>query len=456
MPIQIQYRRGTAAQWTAANTLLAAGEPGYETDTGKFKVGNGSTSWNSLAYASGIQGTVGPSGSGGVPYAFSTTTTDSDPGNGIIRYNSGTMSSVSFIYIDNLDSLGNTQTGWYDTWDDSTTTATRGTIYLLGTSVGSTTFNVFTVTGAVTPTGGATGYYKIPVSYVSGSLPTNTGSLSVVFSRTGDQGIQGTTGTQGSTGTQGTQGIQGRSFLGVTSSTSVAIGTGSKTFTVSNTGAFQLGERVRAANTATPSNYVEGSITSITADTSITINADVFGGSGTFAAWTFSVAGIQGTQGPQGTTGSQGTTGTQGSTGTQGTTGLQGLQGTTGIQGTRGVADGTITFIIDGGGSVITTGLKGYLEIPFGCTITKWTVLNDVSGSITIDIWKDTYANYPPTVADTITGSAKPLTTTATKGQSSTLTGWTTSISSGDILAFNVDSVTSVTKATISLSVSKV
>lgn len=53
MPIQIQYRRGTAAEWTAANTLLAIGEPGYETDTGKFKVGDGSTSWNSLGYSSG-------------------------------------------------------------------------------------------------------------------------------------------------------------------------------------------------------------------------------------------------------------------------------------------------------------------------------------------------------------------------------------------------------------------
>lgn len=47
---QFQFRRGTAAQWTSANPTLAAGEPGFETDTGKFKVGNGSTAWNSLAY----------------------------------------------------------------------------------------------------------------------------------------------------------------------------------------------------------------------------------------------------------------------------------------------------------------------------------------------------------------------------------------------------------------------
>ena len=53
MAIQIQYRRGTAAEWTSANPTLAQGEPGYETDTGKFKVGNGSTAWASLAYSLG-------------------------------------------------------------------------------------------------------------------------------------------------------------------------------------------------------------------------------------------------------------------------------------------------------------------------------------------------------------------------------------------------------------------
>jgi hypothetical protein len=50
MPIQIQYRRGTASEWTAANPTLALGEPGYETDTGRAKVGNGTDAWNDLEY----------------------------------------------------------------------------------------------------------------------------------------------------------------------------------------------------------------------------------------------------------------------------------------------------------------------------------------------------------------------------------------------------------------------
>ena len=110
-----------------------------------------------------------------------------------------------------------------------------------------------------------------------------------------------------------------------------------------------------------------------------------------------------------------------------------------------------IPFIIDGGGSVITTGVKGFLEIPFACTITAARVLLDQSGSIVVDIWKDTYANYPPTVADTITASAKPTVSSATKSEDATLTGWTTSVTAGNILGFNVDSITTATRATVSL-----
>lgn len=115
----------------------------------------------------------------------------------------------------------------------------------------------------------------------------------------------------------------------------------------------------------------------------------------------------------------------------------------------------TLTFIIDGGGVAITTGEKGHLEIPFACTITRVTALADQSGSIVVDIWKDTYANFPPTNADSITAAAPPTITTAQKSQDSTLTGWTTAIAAGDILAFNVDSITTITRVTISLKVEK-
>ena len=49
----IQVRRSTAASWTSTNPTLAAGEIGLETDTGNFKFGTGSTTWNLLPYAGG-------------------------------------------------------------------------------------------------------------------------------------------------------------------------------------------------------------------------------------------------------------------------------------------------------------------------------------------------------------------------------------------------------------------
>jgi hypothetical protein len=75
MPVQIQIRNGTAAQWTSANPTLAAGEVGIETDTKKQKFGDGTTAWNSLGYAGGT-GTVTSVGwTGGIVSVGTPTTT---------------------------------------------------------------------------------------------------------------------------------------------------------------------------------------------------------------------------------------------------------------------------------------------------------------------------------------------------------------------------------------------
>ena len=52
MATKIQIRRDTASDWTSTNPTLAAGEFGWESDTNKFKIGDGATAWTSLAYAS--------------------------------------------------------------------------------------------------------------------------------------------------------------------------------------------------------------------------------------------------------------------------------------------------------------------------------------------------------------------------------------------------------------------
>ena len=69
MAVRIQFRRGTAAEWSSANPLLAAGEFGFETDTRKFKLGDGTTVWSDLGYPAsgtitGVTAGTGLSGGG--------------------------------------------------------------------------------------------------------------------------------------------------------------------------------------------------------------------------------------------------------------------------------------------------------------------------------------------------------------------------------------------------------
>lgn len=99
---QIQVRRGTAAQWTSANPTLAAGEWGYETDTGKAKIGSGSTAWTSLSYfGSGTVTsiTAGTGLSGGAittsgTIALSTPVSVANGGTGITSFGTGVATAL--------------------------------------------------------------------------------------------------------------------------------------------------------------------------------------------------------------------------------------------------------------------------------------------------------------------------------------------------------------------------
>jgi hypothetical protein len=64
------------------------------------------------------------------------------------------------------------------------------------------------------------------------------------------------------------------------------------------------------------------------------------------------------------------------------------------------------------------------------------------NGDIVIDVWKDSYANYPPTDADSIAGSELPTLSGVLKNEDTSLSTWTTSLTVGDVIMFNVDSAT--------------
>lgn len=143
---------------------------------------------------------------------------------------------------------------------------------------------------------------------------------------------------------------------------------------------------------------------------------------------------------------------------------IQALAGTTGVvrktaADTFALDDGTTAIIFEvttGSSSIaLSTGVAGDSQVPFACTITGVTLLADQSGSIVVDIWKDSYANYPPTVADTITASALPTISSTTKATDTTLTGWTTALAAGDTIRYNINSVTSISRITVILKVKR-
>lgn len=108
---------------------------------------------------------------------------------------------------------------------------------------------------------------------------------------------------------------------------------------------------------------------------------------------------------------------------------------------------------IDNGVSDITTGLKGYAVIPYAGTIRSWRIVATTTGSIVIDIWKAN--NAIPTAANTITGTEKPTLASQQINSDTSLGSWTTSISVGDVIGFNVDSGSGVNKVTLTIEVEK-
>ena len=105
MPSKIQIRRGTAAEWTAANPILIIGELGFETDTRLIKAGDGSTAWTGLAYYTGIPGPTGPAGATGATGAAGATGATGASGSS----DAGTLTGstlASNVLISSLTSVG--------------------------------------------------------------------------------------------------------------------------------------------------------------------------------------------------------------------------------------------------------------------------------------------------------------------------------------------------------------
>jgi hypothetical protein len=137
--------------------------------------------------------------------------------------------------------------------------------------------------------------------------------------------LSGTLAAGGTTG--GTTGATGAGYSDVTSLTTNLIGSGAKVFYVNNSGAYTAGQRVRVINPLALTTYVEGVITQVVKNVSITVAVDATNGTGTYSSWVFAVTGNPGTSGTSGSNGVAGPTGPTGSTGPTGPSGATGAAG---------------------------------------------------------------------------------------------------------------------------------
>ena len=192
--LKIYYDDGTSSQWVDSVTRVT----GNTGNTGpQGPQGAQGPSGPSGAGAQGPQGPQGAAGSrglmGGVNYVFSAfNTANSDPGVGNIRYNNTTISSVTQLYIDNINGDSSNVGTWINSWDASSASPS-GYVVISSTDAGNEFTNIF----GVTSVDAQSGYYTVNVTYLSGSIASAAANVSVNFSSAGSAGPQGPQGPQG-------------------------------------------------------------------------------------------------------------------------------------------------------------------------------------------------------------------------------------------------------------------
>lgn len=199
--------------------------------------------------------------------------------------------------------------------------------------------------------------------------------------------------------------------------------------------------------------------------------------------WVDVSSGAQGANGATGATGAVGATGPQGIAGVTGATGPQGITGVTGVgltgvglsgdylvaqylypsgatsefvigyvRGATGAAgsggggqtaEDTLGFFIDNTPDDVSTGAKGYKQIPYDCVFTEWSVFAGETGSIQVDVKKSNYSTYP--TFSTVVGGDYPTLSSQIKNRNTGITAWT-GLSAGDLYEFTINSNTGVKK----------
>lgn len=107
---------------------------------------------------------------------------------------------------------------------------------------------------------------------------------------------------------------------------------------------------------------------------------------------------------------------------------------------------------VDGNGNVPSTGVCGDAYVPIACTIVAAVLQSNFAGSCVIDVWAAPFVtNTPPTAANSICASDLPTLSSSVSSIDTALTGWTTALAAGTALRFNIVSVSTLTRFTLSL-----
>jgi len=123
----------------------------------------------------------------------------------------------------------------------------------------------------------------------------------------------------------------------------------------------------------------------------------------------------------------------------------------------------SVGITVDGGGSAPATGVKGFIQLPYAATITGWSVIADVAGTMSMDIWRAASSAPPsapavPTSGGKISASA-PVTIASSaqsaSGGSSAISTWTTALAQWDVLGFSLSAAATLTRITVEIFITK-
>lgn len=426
----IRFRRGTAAQWASVNPVLSAGEMGLETDTRKFKFGNGSLQWNSISYASAV-------GTKGEGFIISETA-PVGPDIGDVWYcndTTGDLAGRSFIRYDgywveiNPGTLGPKGDAGTIAVGTVTTGApgSSATITNVGTA-SSATLNFAIPRGDVGATGatGSTGATGAAATIAVGTTTTGAAGSSATVTNSGTSGAatfnftipRGDTGATGATGAKGDKGDTGNT--GATgSAATVAAGT-------TTTGAAGSSASVTNAGTSSAAVFnftIPRGDTGATGATgpanTLTVSGTTTGAAGSSASVT--VSGTAPNQSlaftiPRGDTGATGATGSTGAAGAAATiavgtttTGAAGSSATVTNSGTSSAAVFDFTIPVGATGATGATGNTGATgsQGPSGVIAVTSPITNSgTSTSATIGIDQTLLAINMKQIATTVSDKA--------------------------------------------------